>query len=167
MREYIKRYLFVRGVCKKYQIKYKQVWDVSKSYLGEDSKTIACNLFSQDFWPVFLHELGHLLDFKVRDYGHYVVSLEHTFGRTCTTIASEIPECYWYTTRESSITTVLTQEANASRTAKKLLKKFNLTDKNNYLEDAINTYLKGLYPRFNCGIVSNVAHTVKKRIGLY
>lgn len=63
MFKYIKRYLFAKAICKKYNLKLELHCDTSESATYWYKGSIEISLFSNHFYASLLHELAHHMDF--------------------------------------------------------------------------------------------------------
>lgn len=145
MLEYFRRYFFARAVCKRCKTKFiPRVWAKdSGSYsfclYGKDKHSkIWVSLFSDKFYEILAHEVGHLIDYKSRRYEQDIMKSENlTSSNWSLTYANGNRTCL-----------VLYRELRASRCARLLLRSWGKLEDGSmdYLNWAYGTYLRG-YPK--------------------
>ena len=158
--EYIKRCFFAKRICENLGAKYTTVCSLSRgSYsmrtstdpntglVSAHNKVIEVSVFNTYFYEVLAHELGHLMDHRVRGFTLY--------NDRCT-ILTLVPPHITYSNSGDQVNGTLYTELRASRCARLLLRSWGRLedDSMKYLTKCYFTYLKK-YPNH---LVADVAH---------
>lgn len=136
MKEIIKRFKLIKYISKRYNIKISKHKDKdggSFFIYGNGGVYIDVDYHSQYFYEILLHELGHVLDFKVMDkYGR----CSHKYNRLyqCSDLRGVLDK------NNTSFSEVMKREIIASKNAIRLGKTLGLALDKSYLKWAFNTY---------------------------
>jgi len=147
--ELIKRYFIARNLCKRYGYKFRlfnYTGCYNSGWMNPFSKEVYVPVVSEDFYSTLFHEIGHVVDYKIRGFRKF--SGYYCDKETVTKFKNRggIPENFNYEVKGFTIESVALREMLASRFAVKLLRKTNrLTGKDvRRLNYGYNSYLQGL-----------------------
>lgn len=152
MFEYAKRYFFAKAICKRRDTQFiPMIFKLDRGSYSfclegkEKHSRVWVSLFSDRFYEILAHEVGHLMDYKSRCYRVDVRKAENL---------TAVDYSVTYTDGSHTCMT-LHRELRASRGARLLLKSWGKLqdDSMDYLNWCYGTYIRG-YPKDKVADVS-------------